>query len=381
MTRAVRAVVATLGVAVLATGLTTGTAGTASAAGNGPVVAYPGVDAHHDWGLYAVDSGTGRQWRVADGLAVDASWSPDGTRLAWIAYDVDDLGHVQVAAADGTGRRQVDGDGDSRSLAWSSTGTLAWFHRSPWSPTDCTTDDRLVRPEVVLQDRDGTRRTLGDVAPTATDLRFSPDGATAVWRESGPDVCGRAPAELVVADVATGRRTVVAGAQDTTGLSFSPDSTTLAVTRATADGGDVVLVDLPTRTARQVVTTAAGETSAEFVGDGSDLAAVRTTATDRRLVLLDRAGDVVRDLAAAPQVVEQLLASSDRGSVLVAGRSLPAADGTFQDTQLWRQPLDGSAATLLGANGEAAVFEATVTARESNAPALERRTRSRPGPR
>ncbi|PRY16886.1 PD40 domain-containing protein [Kineococcus rhizosphaerae] len=373
-TRAVRSAAGTLGVAVLATGLL---AGSASAAPGGPVVAYSGVSADHAWGLYAVDSGTGRQWHVADGLAVDASWSPDGSRLAWIAYDADDLGHVQVAAADGSDRRQVDGDGDSRSLAWSSRGTLAWFHRSAWAPTDCTTDDRLVRPAFVLQTPDGARRALGDVAPTASDLTFSPDGTTVVWRESGPDVCAQAPGELVVADVASGRRTVVAGAQDTTGLAFSPDSTALAVTRATPEGGDVVLVDLAARTARQVVTDAAGETSAVFVGDGTDLAAVRTTATDRRLVMLDRTANVVRDLGAPPEFVEQLVASTDRASVVVAGRSLPSADGAYQDTQLWRQPLDGSAATLLSTNGAAAVFEAAVTAWGSDAPVLPRRTRSR----
>lgn len=377
----VRALGATLGVVVLSTSLLA-VAGSASAQErSGPLLAYTGVSAERVDGLDAVDTATGRQWRVADGLTHDANWSPDGSRIAWIAYgssgDGGDLGHVQVAAADGSGRTQVDGEGDSRSLAWSPDGTLAWFHRSVWNPTDCSAADRLRRPDLVLRGVDGTTRTLGSVAPTADELQFSPDGATVAWREHGDDVCAAAGTRLVVADVATGRQTVVAGAEDTTGLSFSPDSTTLAASRPTADGGDVVLVDLPTRTARTVVTPEAGETFPVFVGDGTDLAVVRTTPTDRTLSVVDRSGVPVRDLAEPPEFVEALVASTDRTSVLVAGRSLPSADGAVQDTQMWRQPLDGSAATALAGNGRAAVFEAAVSFRPADAPHLERRQRPR----
>jgi Tol biopolymer transport system component len=372
----------TLGVAVLSSCLfavPVAMAGPASAQDRpGPLLAYTGVSADRADGLDVVDTGTGRQWRVADGLTHDASWSPDGTRIAWIAYGADDLGHVQVAAADGSGPTPVDGGtGDSRSLAWSPDGTLAWFHRSAWSPTDCSAADRLRRPDLVLRGVDGTTRTLGTVAPTADDLTFSPDGTTVVWRERGSDVCAVTGSTLVVADVATGTRTVVPGAEDTTGLSFSPDSSTVALQRATADGGDVVLVDVPTRTARQVRTPEAGESYPVFVGDGTDLALVRTTPTDRTLSVVDRSGVPVRDLAEPPEFVESLLASGDRTAVLVAGRSLPSADGAVQDTQVWRQPLDGSAATALAGNGRAATFEAAVASWPSDAPHLDRRLRPR----
>ncbi|NYD23114.1 TolB family protein [Kineococcus aurantiacus] len=372
-----RTVVGTLGVAALVAGLVGGAVPAAAAPVAGPVVAYSGFSAGRVDGLYAVDTGTGRQWHVADGLSTDVSWSPTGEQLAWISYGADDLGHVQVARADGGDRRQVDGDGDSRALAWSPDGTLGWFHRTAWAPTDCSAADRLVRPDFVLRAPDGTRRTLGTVAPTARDLGFSPDGTTAVWRESGADVCGGGVDVLVAADVATGRRGVVTGAEGTSGLSFSPDGTSVVLTRPSADGGDVVLVDLPTRTARPVPTADAGEASAVFVGDGAQLVVVRTTAAGRRLVVVDRGGAVVRDLAEAPGHVEQLLASSDRSSVVVAGRSLPAADGTWQDTRLWRQPLDGSPATPLSGNATAGVFEAAVAPWTSAAPALQRRSRTR----
>lgn len=374
----VRTIVGTLGVAVLAGSLLVGGgAGTAAAADlPGPVVAYAGTGEVGDIGLFAVDSGTGRQWRIAEGYSHDATFAPDGTRIAWIAYGDDDLGHVQVANVDGSARQQVDGDGDSRSLAWSPEGTLAWFHRPSWFPTDCSTDDRLVRPDLVLRNADGTLRTLGTAAPTASDLQFSPDGATVVWRERGADVCGPAPTTLVVADVATGRQTVVPGAEDTTGLSFSPDSATLALTRSTPEGGDVVLVDLASRTAQQVVTPEVSEEFATFVEGGNALAVVRGTATGRQVSLVGRDGSWVRDLVAAPEYVESLLASSDRGSLLVAGRSLPSADGASLDVTIWRQPLDGTAATAVAGNGAAGLFEASVTSWPANAPVVERRTRT-----
>lgn len=378
----VRTMAGTLGVAVLAGSVLAGTGSGAAAAEEpvsqavpGPAVAYTGVTEGRDTGLFAVDSGTGRQWLVADGFSHDAAWSPGGTRIAWITYGDDDLGHVQVANADGTARQQVDGDGDSRSLAWSPDGTLAWFHRPSWFPTDCTTDDRFVRPDLVLQNSDGTTRALGTAAPTATDLQFSPDGATAVWRERGADVCGLAPTTLVVADVATGRQSVVAGADDTTGLSFSPDSSTIALARDTAEGGDVVLVDIAARTAQQVVTPEVSEEFATFVDDGS-LAVVRGTSTGRQVSLVGRDGALVRDLVEAPEYVETLLASTDRTSVLVAGRSLPSADGASFDVTVWRQPLDGSPSTAVAGNGQAGVFEATVASWASNAPVVERRTRT-----
>jgi Tol biopolymer transport system component len=374
----VRAIVGTLSVAVLTGGLLVSGAGAAAADGlPGPVLAYSGVGETGTQGLYAVDTGTHRQWLVADGWVQDPQWSPTGTRIAWIAYGTDDLGHVQVADADGTDRRQVDGDGDSRALAWSPDGTLGWFHRSAWMPTDCFSDDRFVRPDLVLQAEDGSSRVLGSVAPTATDLTFSPDGTLAVWRESGADVCGVAPTVLVVADVATGAQTVVAGSEDTTGAEFSPDSATIALNRSTPDGGDVVLVDVASRTAVQVVTPDEGEEFATFVDGGNSLAVVRTAAQGRQVALVGRDGVWRRDLAEAPEYVETLMTSTDRTSVLVAGRALPSADGAFPDVSVWRQPLDGSAATEVTANGVPATFEATLTAWPSNAPVVERHTRGR----
>jgi len=370
-------IAATLGTVVLAGSLATGVSSAAADEPSGPVVAYSGVGETGTQGLYAVDTGTQRQWLVADGWVQDPQWSPSGDRIAWITYGEDQLGHVQLAGADGSNRARIDGDGDSRALAWSPDGTLGWFHRSSWMPTDCFSQDRLVRPDLVLRTSDGTERLLGSVAPTASDLTFSPDGSLAVWREAGPDVCGVAPSVLVLADVATGSQRVVQGSEDTTGLQFSPDGAAIALTRDTPDGGDVVLVDVASAAAQQITTPHAGERFATFVEGGATLAVVRTAQQGSQIAVVGRDAAWIRDLAQAPEYVETLMASSDRNSVLVAGRALPSADGAFPDVSVWRQPLDASPSVEVTRNGVPATFEMTVTSWPSNAPVVERRTRGR----
>ena len=342
-------------------------AGAREGAPPGPVLAFAGYDgADGEPGLFGLDTGTGRQWRIAEGSAHDVHFSPDRTRIAWIGHGDDDLGSVQVAAADGSGRQRLDAPGDSRSLTWAPDGALSWFHRSAWSPTDCTDPDRLTRVELVRRTADGAQRVLGTAAPTAAQLRASPDGRTLAWLESGPDVCAAAPAHLVVADVATGAQVAVAGTEDTAQASFSPDSATVALTHRE---GDVVLVDVASATARRVRTDGVQERHARFAG-AAELVLARTTATSRQLSLVGLDGGVHRDLGAAPEFVDDLELTPD-GALVVAGRSAGAGSGS-----LLRHPLDGAPATTLGGDARAVEPELAVAAWSSPAPALERRPRS-----
>ncbi|WP_432522870.1 TolB family protein [Kineococcus sp. SYSU DK006] len=334
---------------------------------SGPVLAFAGHDgADGEPGLFGLDTGTGRQWRIAEGSAHDVHFSPDGTRIAWIGHGDDDLGSVQVAAADGSGRQRLDAPGDSRSLTWAPDGALSWFHRSAWSPTDCTDPDRLTRVELVHRTADGAQRALGTAAATAAQLRASPDGRTLAWVESGPDVCAAAPTQLVVADVATGAQVVVAGAEDAADASFSPDSARLALTHR---DGDVVLVDVAAGTAHRVRTDGVLERRARFTGT-AELVLARTTGTSRQLSLVGLDGGVHRDLGTAPEFVDDLVVAPD-GALVVAGRSAGAGAGS-----LLRHPLDGAPATLLGEDARAVEPELAVAPWSSPAPVLERRARS-----
>ncbi|NAZ77393.1 hypothetical protein GTQ99_18480, partial [Kineococcus sp. T13] len=333
----------------------------------GPVLAFAGHDgAEGEPALLGLDTGTGRQWRIAEGSAHDVHFSPDGTRVAWVGHGDDDLGGVQVAAADGSGRQRLDAPGDSRSLTWAPDGALSWFHRSAWSPADCTDPDRLTRVDLVHRTADGAQRVLGTAAATATQLRASPDGRTLSWLEGGPDVCAAAPTHLVLADVATGAQVAVAGTEDAADASSSADSATLALTHR---DGDVVLVDVASATARRVRTDGVLERHARFTA-GGELVLARTSGTSRRLSLVGLDGGVHRDLGAAPELVDDLVVCPD-GALVVAGRAAGAAVGSLR-----RHPLDGTPATPLGEAARAVEPELAVAPWSSPAPALERRART-----
>ena len=342
---------------------------------SGPVLAFAGY-ARGQQALLALDTGSGRQWTIATGFAQDPSWSPDGSRIAWLAYDdTDYLGHVQVATARGQDVVQVDGDGDSRALTWGSDGTLAWFHRSTWNPTDCSTNDRLVRPEIVLQAPDGSRRLLGAVAPTANGLEFSPDGRTLAWYEQGADPCAPSTSRLVLADVATGTQTVVA--EGTYGLAFSPDSSTLVASRTTSDFSDAVLVDVAGRTSHEVATPGAQLRHPQFVQDGSALAVQRTVGTEDRFAVVGLDGALLRDLGPTPDLVEDVVASTDATSLLVAGSTVTPIESDVGEASpgIWRQPLDGSPATRLSGDGWLGSGQLAVAAWSSPAPVVPRHAR------
>jgi Tol biopolymer transport system component len=82
-------------------------------------------------GIYVVNAdGTGR--RLLVGNASDLAWSPDGSKLAYVAYQsrFAESGFVTVANADGTGTRRLTTSGEAESQpAWSPGGRQIAFTR------------------------------------------------------------------------------------------------------------------------------------------------------------------------------------------------------------------------------------------------------------
>lgn len=352
------------------------------------VLAFTGYTADAlESGLMTVDTATGVQRTVTDGFAHQPTWSPDGTRLAWISFamETDDHGRIQLADADGSGAHELVGQGDSRSLAWAGDGTLGYLHRSPWWPTDCSTEDRLTPHDLLLRAPDGTTRTLTTTAPTARDLQFSPDGATVAWFASGPDVCARTATQLVLADVATGRVRTVAGEVGDASMSFSPDGRTVVLTAGDTGGAgsDLVLVDVPTATAVTVPTPGVNERFPVFSPDGTGIAAVRFADGRQSIALLDRDGSVQRELGAGPDEVEALAWAPSGAGLAVAGSTLTSncagsdgCDFVTADPAVWWQPAAGGAATVLSEDGT--IGDATLTFAPwfPEPPVVERRSRS-----
>lgn len=108
----------------------------------------------------------------------DATWSPDGTRIAFVSDRAGGGPNIFVMNTDGTGLTQITHDGTGKSeLAWSPRGDRIAFVREPVGGGD--REIYSIRP-------DGGGLTDLSRDPAGDDLEpaFSPDGSTIVF--SGP---------------------------------------------------------------------------------------------------------------------------------------------------------------------------------------------------
>jgi TolB protein len=191
---------------------------TASAVPAGPgngsiVVTSPG-------GLAAVDPETGFETELGPGVA--PTWSPDGTRLAFV-----DSGAVAVMDADGTNRRRTGTGTADRRPVWSPDGRhLALVSGQPGATA------------LVVVDADtGERRELVRGASITWRPAWSPDGTRIAYtRESGfYDLA-------VVGLDGSGERLLSGGPALDAGPAWSPDGSLIAFLHATEDGPAVHVV-------------------------------------------------------------------------------------------------------------------------------------------
>ncbi len=190
-------------------------------------------------GLYTLDIGTGESSQVlerpegGDAFAL----SLDGDRIAFVGKD--DAGHRQIFVmnADGTDRRQVtEGSLAATSPSWSPDGTrVAFLGLAP----DVTYQIYVV--ELGSGEVDRVTREPQDVSEAPS---WSPDGETIVFQVGDPPV-------VRSVDIATGDTTTIvndAGLPD-----VSPDGSQLAfntwsmakVTLADIDGSDRTIIRTP----------------------------------------------------------------------------------------------------------------------------------------
>jgi Tol biopolymer transport system component len=168
-------------------------------------------------GLFAADADGRHARRISKIAGIWPTWSPDGSRLAYVGHG------VVVLHADGSHVRRLPIAGDEMQVAWSSGNQLVISHmlESPLL--------QLVRP-------DGSGlRTLrrGQPGDAFVNPKWSPDGRRIIyehWTGCGGSFCSGGPG-IEIADL---RGNVVRSLGDGDYPTFSPSGTSIAY--ATGDG-------------------------------------------------------------------------------------------------------------------------------------------------
>lgn len=152
------------------------------------------------------------------------SWSPDGTRLAFMsAPDLESTGDICVINADGTGLQNLTDTADvfETTPSWSPDGAQIAF--GVWSGDD---------HQIHLMDSDGGRNRM--VAANGNWPSWSPDGERIVFSKSR----GSSDQDLwTIRHDGSGQALLVDGGTELTEPAWSPDGQWIAYVSATGDPG------------------------------------------------------------------------------------------------------------------------------------------------
>jgi Tol biopolymer transport system component len=234
-------------------------------------LARPGVLAFDTGGdIWASNPDGSQVARLTSGPGVKsrATFSPDGTRIAY-AWPRDDLSlSVVVINADGTHPvHVVDGLAEVGDLAWSPDGTrLAFAARQDSGSGDW---------HVMIARSDGSGSGwLGDAGMLGEDPAWSPDGARVAFTREWP-CCGAAE-RLWIVDVDGTNGHAVSTPVAPWGTAWSPDGRTLAFLGQGVGGEfDVYLMDVDGSAVRNITHSEQNESTVSWSPDGARLAYTR----------------------------------------------------------------------------------------------------------
>ena len=200
--------------------------------------------------LWVANPDTNDLWLVAGGLSHGtdaASWSPDSSQIAFIieSGEIDGLGDLFVANADGSNLRQMTAQKADQVPAWSPDGSQIAFERIT------ETEEQLI---VIALSGNSERKIItiprlcGD--PGCLEFAWAPDGQRFAVIGPPSDRSGGFPTDVTIVGLDGTNPVVVASWHGFGGLRWSPDGQKLAFDERQFGSGDlngsaVWLVNLP----------------------------------------------------------------------------------------------------------------------------------------
>jgi dipeptidyl aminopeptidase/acylaminoacyl peptidase len=209
----VLALVAVLGVAVLAVGSRSRQPAPPFGLARNGAILYGGTDGD----IYSLDPTSGRSTAIVAGASNDRDpmFSRDGSRFVFIR-DTSDAGRfdIMVANADGSGIQRVTG----------SLTALDWFDWSADGTRIVTNSAIDGKSSVEVVDAQTGSTTTLDLGTTVSSIEWRPDGRELVFHAGPPGVYGL----YAVHPDGTGQRTIATAVTDFIAPTLSPDGTKVA---------------------------------------------------------------------------------------------------------------------------------------------------------
>jgi TolB protein len=209
------------------------------------------------------------------GIEGDASWSPNGSKIAFVCVKNPETGPVEICVinADGSGfQRLTRHRGFSIAPAWSPDGTKIVY----------ATDARGPRLRLYVMNADGSgkqRLTRNRKGTDYTDPQWSPDGATIAFAITKPGETRRAfDSSIALIDAVDGgnrRRLTPRRGRDELNPNWSPDGASIAfeVNKLfDVRQSDIWLMNADGSGKRRLTETKFYETNPVFSPDGTRIA-------------------------------------------------------------------------------------------------------------
>jgi Tol biopolymer transport system component len=188
-----------------------------------------------------------------------ASWSPDGTKIAYAGFGQGgtDRSVFVVDLTTGTSTQLTDEPADVWRMDWSPDGERILYAVAIGGapdPTETATG-AIVQLRTVDVQTGQIQIVAGDREGLASEGRWSPDGSRIAF-DSGidsPTSLGFDPAEIWTMDTDGGNRALLLSIDaPAIGAEWSPDGASIAYTQADGDGANVYVVDVDSGESRLI---------------------------------------------------------------------------------------------------------------------------------